>query len=125
MEHEHSPSLQDDTLSVEVTTCCNSSCSHCFVRARCRRKDSLPFALVKDLVQEAYEMGYRRLHITGGEPLMWESLPGILDYASGLGYQTVFLNTNGHLLTKEVCGELASYRRGHIVGESARASKTP
>jgi MoaA/NifB/PqqE/SkfB family radical SAM enzyme len=98
-----------DRLSVEVTTRCNSSCSHCFVRARGPKRSSLAPDLVQTIVREGYEAGYRRLHITGGEPLLWDGLLGILDYAFALGYQTAFLNTNGTLLTRELSRKLATY----------------
>jgi MoaA/NifB/PqqE/SkfB family radical SAM enzyme len=98
-----------DRLSVEVTTRCNSSCSHCFVRARGPRRSSLAPDLVQTMVREGYEAGYRHLHITGGEPLLWDGLLGIFDYAFALGYQTAFLNTNGTLLTVEVSRKLAGY----------------
>lgn len=100
---------QCDSLSVEVTTHCNSSCSHCFVRARGPQKSSLAAGLVETMVREAYEAGCRHLHITGGEPLLWEGLLGIFDYAFALGYQTAFLNTNGTLLTGKVSRKLAAY----------------
>jgi len=101
---------QCDRLSVEVTTHCNSSCSHCFVRARGPQRSSLTPDIVQSMVREGYEAGYRHLHITGGEPLLWDGLPGIFDYAFALGYQTAFLNTNGTLLTTEVSRKFAMYR---------------
>ena len=61
------------------------------------------------MVREGYEAGYRHLHVTGGEPLLWDGLLGIFDYAFALGYQTAFLNTNGTLLTVEVSRKLAAY----------------
>ena len=100
---------QSDQLSIEVTTHCNSSCSHCFVRARGQKKTNLSPELVQTMIREGYEAGYRRLHLTGGEPLMWEGLLKILDYAFGLGYQTAFLNTNGTLLTDKVSRKLANF----------------
>ena len=100
---------QSDCLSVEVTTHCNSSCSHCFVRARGPRRSSLAADLVRTMVREGYEAGYRHLHITGGEPLLWHGLPRLFDHAFGLGYQTAFLNTNGTLLTGKVSRKLAAY----------------
>ena len=109
MEDRESLWLQSDCLSVEVTTRCNSSCSHCFVRARGPRKSSLAPYLVKSIVQEGYEAGYRHLHVTGGEPLLWNGLLPIFDYAFALGYQTAFLNTNGTLLTGKVSRKLAAY----------------
>ncbi|MFH0824244.1 MAG: radical SAM protein [Pseudomonadota bacterium] len=109
MEDSESRRLQSDSLSVEVTTRCNSSCPHCCVRARGTRGESLSPDLVKTVVLEGYEAGYRNLHITGGEPLMWSGLPEILDYAFAMGYEKAFLNTNGTLLTAEVGGNLAAY----------------
>jgi len=103
----HGP--ENNWLSVEVTTRCNSSCSHCFVRARGLPMSSLAPDLVRSLVQEGYEVGYRQLHITGGEPLLWDGLLNIFDYAFGLGYQTAFLNTNGTLLTDKFSRKLATY----------------
>jgi MoaA/NifB/PqqE/SkfB family radical SAM enzyme len=61
------------------------------------------------LVREGYEAGYRHLHVTGGEPLLWDGLLGVFDYAFGLGYQKAFLNTNGTLLTGKISRKLAAY----------------
>ena len=99
-----------DRLSVEVTTQCNSTCSHCFVRARGPLRSSLAPEMVQTIVREGYEAGYRRLHLTGGEPLLWEGLLDILDYAFALGYEAAFLNTNGTLLTPAVSRRLAGYK---------------
>jgi MoaA/NifB/PqqE/SkfB family radical SAM enzyme len=101
--------FHSDCLGVEVTTHCNSSCSHCFVRARGSQKSSLAPYLVQTLVREGYEAGYRHLHLTGGEPFLWDGLLDIFDYAFYLGYQTAFMNTNGTLLTRRVSRDLANY----------------
>lgn len=101
---------QCDRLSIEVTTHCNSSCSHCFVRARGPLRSSLGPELAKAMVREGYEAGYRRLHLTGGEPLLWEGLTDILDFAFALGYESAFLNTNGMLLTPQFSKRLAGYK---------------
>jgi MoaA/NifB/PqqE/SkfB family radical SAM enzyme len=109
MDDRESLTPQSDSLSIEVTTHCNSSCSHCFVRARGPRRSSLTPDLVQTIVREAYEEGYRHLHITGGEPLLWDGLLGIFDDAFAIGYQTAFLNTNGTLLSREESHKLAAY----------------
>jgi MoaA/NifB/PqqE/SkfB family radical SAM enzyme len=110
MRNRESHWPQCDRLSIEVTTHCNSSCSHCFVRARGPRRSSLAPDLVHSMVREGYEGGYRRLHVTGGEPLLWDGLLNLLDYAFSLGYETAFLNTNGTLLTREMSRKLTMYR---------------
>jgi len=98
-----------DRLSIEVTTYCNSSCSHCFVRVWGPLRSSLAPDLVQTMLREAYEVGYRTLHLTGGEPLLWDGLAGILDYAFAIGYRTVLLNTNGTFLTAAVSRKFARY----------------
>ena len=109
MEDKDSLRPKNNPLSIEVTTHCNSACSHCFVRARGSLRSSLDTHLVQAFVREGYELGYRHLHLTGGEPLLWEGLYEIFDYAFGLGYLTAFLNTNGTLLTGKVSRKLSSY----------------
>ncbi|MDQ7784684.1 MAG: radical SAM protein [Desulfomonilaceae bacterium] len=108
MKDRESSLPENNCLSVEVTTHCNSDCSHCFVRARGGRTSSLPRDLVMTLIEEGYETGYRRLHVTGGEPLLWDGVTDILDYALARGYRTVFLNTNGTLLTDNIARQLAA-----------------
>jgi MoaA/NifB/PqqE/SkfB family radical SAM enzyme len=98
-----------EELSIEVTTQCNGSCLHCFVRSGISRRSSLPVDLVKGIMVEGYDVGYRHLHITGGEPLLWEGLFEALDYAFDVGYETVFMNTNGTLITEEISKRLADY----------------
>lgn len=122
MQEPHAAALQDKCLSMEVTTLCNSACSHCFVRARGARGESIPPELAQQLLQEGYDLGYRDLHITGGEPLLWKGLFELLDYASDLGYQKVFLNTNGRLLSGDLCRRLASHK-GLAVSISVQGPK--
>jgi len=71
--------------------------------------ENLPLRLVRTLLQEGYEAGYRRLHITGGEPLLWKGLLEILDHAYGIGYEAAILNTNGTILGKDMARSLSGY----------------
>lgn len=100
--------IRQESLSVEVTTKCNSACAHCFVRTGEKNK-SLSIDLVKDIISEGYNIGYRHMHITGGEPLLWKGLFVILDYVFSIGYETVFLNSNGILISSDIANLLASY----------------
>ncbi len=103
------PVAGQEELSIEVTTRCNSSCLHCFARSGVSRHSSLPVDLVKEIMVEGYDAGYRHLHITGGEPLFWKGLFEALDYGFGVGYETIFMNTNGTLITEEISKRLADY----------------
>ena len=100
---------RDDCLSIEVTTRCNGQCRHCFAHAGRTEYASLSPAVVKRIIAEGYKSSYRRLHITGGEPLLWDGLYEALDFAFDLGYQQITMNTNGRLLTGKIAGRLAAY----------------
>jgi MoaA/NifB/PqqE/SkfB family radical SAM enzyme len=103
------PGVGQEELSIEVTTRCNGSCLHCFVRSGISRRSNLPVELVKEIIAEGYEAGYRHLHITGGEPLLWEGLFETVNYGFEMGYRTIFMNTNGTLITEKVAKKLAGY----------------
>jgi MoaA/NifB/PqqE/SkfB family radical SAM enzyme len=103
------PGVGQEALDIEVTTRCNGSCLHCFARSGISRSSSLPIGLVKEIIAEAYDAGYHHLHITGGEPLLWEGLFETVEYGCGVGYKTIFMNTNGTLMTKEIGKRLADY----------------
>jgi MoaA/NifB/PqqE/SkfB family radical SAM enzyme len=108
---EKPPGLKarEESLSIEVTTRCNCECTHCFARVRNSESADLCGHIAKEIVLEGYGEAYRHLHITGGEPLLWENLLELLDYAFDVGYQSVFLNSNGTLLTKDISKRLAAY----------------
>lgn len=99
--------LPSELLSIEVTTRCNSACGHCFVRAGKTDAVDLTDDLAKSVVSEGRKLGYNNIHFTGGEPLLWEPLLRAVDYALALGYESVFINTNGTLLDRETAGRLA------------------
>jgi MoaA/NifB/PqqE/SkfB family radical SAM enzyme len=103
------PGVGQEGLAIEVTSHCNSSCLHCFARSGISRHSSLPVDFVKEIIVEGHDAGYRHLHITGGEPLLWNGLFEALDYGFGVGYKTIFMNTNGTLITEEISKRLAEY----------------
>ncbi|MBU4492074.1 MAG: radical SAM protein, partial [Euryarchaeota archaeon] len=99
--------VSEKLLSIEVTTHCNIDCLHCFVRCNDTAQSSLSFSVVEDSISEGYDAGFRRLHLTGGEPLLWNKLLKTLDYAFSLGYISILINTNGILLSEDICITLA------------------
>jgi len=106
---EISREREKENLSIEVTTHCNSACRHCFVRAALSKPSEMSVDLAKDILSEGYHLGYRRLHITGGEPLLWEGLFETLDSAFSLGYKKALINTNGTLLTLNDMSRFSDY----------------
>ena len=101
--------LEDNCLSIEVTTRCNGQCRHCFAHAGVSEYVSFPPGVVKTIISEGYQACYRQLHITGGEPLLWDALFETLDFAFDVGYQKISMNTNGRLLNEKIVERLAVY----------------
>lgn len=99
----------EEPLSLEVTTECNSLCSHCFVSSQITHRSTLCSETAEQIICEAFCCGYRHLHITGGEPFLWKPLLCTLSLAFDLGFQTVFINTNGTLLTDRICSEISCF----------------
>jgi MoaA/NifB/PqqE/SkfB family radical SAM enzyme len=97
-------------LGIELTTRCNSPCRHCFARAGLTREACLSPEDAHAICAEGFASGYRHLHLTGGEPLLWEGLDDLLAEAFAMGYESIFLNSNGMLLTRAVVRRLARFK---------------
>jgi len=106
-----------ERLGVELTTRCNGRCTYCFVRARGAPPSSLPAGLVRACLREGRALSYRHLHLTGGEPLLWDGIADLVDHAFSLGFESVLLNTNGTLLAGDRLHRLAA-RAGVILSVS-------
>jgi MoaA/NifB/PqqE/SkfB family radical SAM enzyme len=105
----HPAGQPSKNLSIELTTRCNSPCRHCFARADLARESSLSPGDVRAICAEGFASGYRHLHLTGGEPLLWEGLSDLLAEAFAMGYESIFLNSNGMLLTRDAVRHLARF----------------
>ncbi|HOM10251.1 MAG TPA: radical SAM protein [Spirochaetota bacterium] len=99
--------VKKENLSIEVTTRCTSNCTYCFVLSDCIEYHDLDYETVFSIIMEGYEIGYRHLHITGGEPLLWQPLFDLLHDAVTMGYESIFINTNGFLLDSTIVQKLA------------------
>ncbi len=98
-----------ENISVELTTRCGNACAHCFVRARGDDRLDMPFETALSVLRDARTAGYRTLHLTGGEPLLWEGLPRLLDEAYGMGFESVYINTTGAPLDADSARAFARY----------------
>lgn len=101
--------ISGESLGIEVTTRCNNACTYCFVRTGATRSSDLPLEAVLEIIAEGCRLGYRNLHLSGGEPFLWDGLEAAVDHASRCGYHTILINTNGILLTPEASFDLSQY----------------
>ena len=100
--------ISEENLTIEVTTRCNSACTHCFARAGRGRFVHMELETALAVLREGFAIGYRNLHLTGGEPLLWPHFFDVIEKALDAGYEKVFFNTNGTLLDAETARRLAA-----------------
>ncbi len=105
------PAARFRRLGLEVTRQCNSHCVYCFAGAQTDGAETMPLHAARGIVFEGYRAHYRHLHITGGEPLLYDGLFELLDAAADLDYASILLNTNGILLDRRMCRRLQAYPR--------------
>jgi MoaA/NifB/PqqE/SkfB family radical SAM enzyme len=99
--------IQEENLSIELTTRCTNECSHCFARTGRVSWPELSFETARDIIEEGFALGYRRLHLTGGEPFLWPRIIDLIEAADG--YESFFINTNGMLINPELARRLAGF----------------
>jgi radical SAM protein with 4Fe4S-binding SPASM domain len=97
-------------LRLHVTRECNLNCKHCYIGAApgARLPDELNTKEVKDVIDQAYELGLLNITFTGGEPFLRNDIMDLLRYA----YDNdifVRVNTNGTIVDKQSAKELAEY----------------
>lgn len=108
LELSANTAVPDDLFTVEITTRCTNRCLHCFAD-RSTTKTDLPAGVFTEAVDEAFELGFRSLHLTGGEPLLRKDLGNLVESAFSGGYKTVYLNTNAQLCDKQHAYALSEF----------------
>ena len=81
----------------EITEACNLRCIHCEAEAGVRDRNELSLDEGLKLVDDLAAIGCRRVHLTGGEPLVRPDWPELAARAVDRGMQAVVI-TNGLLL---------------------------
>lgn len=85
------------TLQVHPTRRCNLACGHCSTSSGPQVQEELPRELLHAAIKDAAHLGYEQLDVSGGEPFLYDGLPGLLARARRLDYVTR-VTTNGMLL---------------------------
>lgn len=63
-----------DTLFLELTGTCNERCVHCYAGSGPDVHTALTYSQCRDAVRDAAQLGFRRIQLTGGEPLLCDFL---------------------------------------------------
>jgi len=94
-------------LDIEVTSRCNYRCLKCFQSFMEIEPVDIDPMLFKKIIDEGSEKGLKSVKLNyRGEPLLYEGLEILVDYASKKGIYVSF-NTNGSLLTPKLMVRLA------------------
>lgn len=91
------------SLRLSVTDRCNLRCRYCMPESKynwLKRNLILSFEELTRLVGLFQQLGVDRLRITGGEPLLRQQLPSLVEQLAALGLKEIALTTNGVLLKK-------------------------
>ena len=94
-------------FEIELTNRCNLSCKHCYVKKD--RFADLPQDFVKGLIDQSSELGVNRIVFSGGEPLLYNGLFGLAQYAKEIGVPETALLTNGLLINEKNIDRLRTF----------------
>lgn len=98
--------LEDpNRLWVEVQGNCNERCQHCYASSGPFNLPSLSRETVTEVVRDAATLGFNRIQFTGGDPLLWESLPELVNFTRDKGIDPE-IYTNGLALSAALFDEL-------------------
>jgi radical SAM protein with 4Fe4S-binding SPASM domain len=103
------------TFILELTRRCNNGCLYCYTAwgaprlgyAQDRREDEMSLAEIENMIARLQdEVDLKMIGLSGGEPLLRQDVPELITFIRKRGI-TLFLITNGALLTEELAGTLA------------------
>ena len=115
-------------LRISVTDRCNFRCSYCMPLDHYEwidKKEILTFEEITRLAKLAIELGVEKIRLTGGEPLVRQDLPLLIEKLAALeGLHDICLTTNGALLGERVPAlKQAGLRRVNISIDTLDAEK--
>src|SRR5512139_259045 len=85
-------------VKLKVFYGCNLKCEMCN-HWRETREPPVPAERFKEVIRELGEMGTKKIHISGGEPMLRPQIPELVEQASSQGIK-VTMTTNGTLVDK-------------------------
>ena len=85
-------------VKIKVFYGCNLKCEMCN-HWRETREPPVPTERFKEVLNELAELGTKKIHISGGEPMLRPQVPNLVEQASTLGIK-VTMTTNGTLIDK-------------------------
>jgi len=105
-------------LDIELTERCNNNCIHCCINIPATdliaKKKELSSAEIKNIIQQAADLGCRSVRFTGGEPLLRADFEELYIFTRKLGV-SVMLFTNATLINKHLVGLFQHIPPGELI----------
>ncbi len=96
-----------DTLFLELLGTCNERCVHCYAESSPQIRAALDRETCEAILDDAIELGFRRIQFTGGDPLLCRFLPELVARARPLAQREIY--TNGLMLDDRLLDQLAPH----------------
>jgi MoaA/NifB/PqqE/SkfB family radical SAM enzyme len=97
------------TLFLEVAGRCNERCVHCYADSAPEVGDALDVDTCVRVVRDGAVLGFERLQLTGGDPLLCPFLPDLAREARTSGFGSIEVYTNGLALSDDRLNSLAEH----------------
>jgi molybdenum cofactor biosynthesis enzyme MoaA len=108
-------SPQPRKLTVAVTSHCNLRCVGCRYGRDFMPNSELSLETVRDLLDDAKQVGFDEIRLYGGEPLLHRDLPQMVEHAVARGLHP-YVTTNGILLREKIDDLYAAGLRRITIG---------
>ena len=96
------PPFPRTNFLIETSNACNQACIFCAHQKMKRRVGRIDPDFVRNILQQAYDLGTREVGFYAtGEPFLVRELPDYIRWAKEIGYEYVYLTSNGALATPE------------------------
>jgi len=90
------------SVKLDLTARCDLKCFFCASSQKLRKKGDMDFAFVERVLREMRPLGVREIGMFFlGESLLYPRLADAIRLAKEIGYEYVFLTTNGRALSQE------------------------
>lgn len=105
-----------DYLRISVTDRCNFRCQYCMPEdgiEQCEHSEMLTFDEIERIVRIMANIGFKKIKITGGEPLVRKNICALIKNINEIeGIESITLTTNGMLLADNLDELVRSGIRG-------------
>ncbi len=103
-------------ITLELTQRCPNRCIHCSSLSCPETTMQLPLSTVKEVIDDAAELGATTISISGGEPFLYPELLEVVDYIHDHGLKT-FIYSSGVTYVDEIPSNVPSEVLKSLVGK--------